>query len=63
MVEFLHQGSEKISINNNKIQFNNGYGVESYAARNYKINNNIYAGNGNNISQQKPSNKKFIIME
>lgn len=63
MVEFLHSGSEKIDINNNKIRFNNDYGVESYAVRNYKIDNNIYAGNGNNQSQQKISKEKFIIME
>lgn len=63
MVEFLHNGSEEININNNKIQFDNGYGVETYAARNYKIDNNIYAGNGSNPSQQKLSNEKFMIME
>lgn len=63
MVEFLHSGSEKININNNRVQFNNGYGVETYSVRNYEIDNNIYAGNGNNVSQQKLSNEKFIIMK
>jgi hypothetical protein len=41
----------------------NGYALESYGAKNNKIENNTYAGNGNNISQQKVSNEKFIIMD
>ncbi|KAA9041391.1 hypothetical protein FW778_05025 [Ginsengibacter hankyongi] len=63
MVEFLHSGCERVKINNNRIQFNNGYGVETYATRNFEIDNNIYSGNGNNVSQQKIGSEKFIIME
>jgi parallel beta-helix repeat protein len=63
MVEFLNNSSENISISNNTIHFNKGYGVESYAARNSKIVNNHYMGNGNSAIQQKLSNEKFIVME
>ncbi len=63
MTEFLHQGSENVTISNNIIHYNNGYGVETYSARNSKVENNRYAGNGNNNSQQKVSNEKFIVME
>ena len=63
MIEFLHQGSEAVTVINNTIQFNNGYGVESYAARNIKIEKNSYAGNGKNSAQQKISSERFILME
>lgn len=63
MVEFLHSGSENVSIDHNLIHFNNSYGVESYAARNIKVNNNSYAGNGTKREQQKISTEKFIVME
>ncbi|MCW3108545.1 MAG: hypothetical protein JWQ09_3051, partial [Segetibacter sp.] len=63
ITEFLHHGSENVTISNNIIQFNNGYGVETYSVKNSKVENNTYAGNGNNRDQQKVSNEKNIIME
>ncbi len=63
MVEFLYNGSDSISVANNIIQYNAGYGVESYAVRNVKIDKNSYAGNGRASEQQKISNDKFILME
>ena len=63
MAEFLYKGSENISITNNIIQYNAGYGVESYAVKNGKIDKNVYAGNGRISEQQKISSEKFIVME
>ncbi len=63
MAEFLHGGSENVTIGNNLIHYNTGFGVECYGGRNNKVENNTYAGNGNNINQQKVSNEKIIIME
>jgi parallel beta-helix repeat protein len=63
MVEFLYKGSEFIEIKNNQIQYNNGYGVESYAVRMIAVSVNNYTGNGNSEAQQKLSNDKFIIMQ
>jgi parallel beta-helix repeat protein len=63
MIEFLQNGSDKISVSDNLIHFNNGYGVESYAARNLKVEKNKYAVNGNDKAQEKLSTEKFIIMQ
>ncbi|GAB3172910.1 alginate lyase family protein [Telluribacter humicola] len=63
MVEYLSKGSSNIAIRNNQIQYNTGYGVESYAATRVKVDNNTYIGNGNSEIQQKISNEKFIVME
>lgn len=63
MVEYHSRGSEKITVNNNIIHYNNGYGVESYAVAEAKIENNRYAGNGRVKEQQKVSNEKYILME
>ena len=63
MAEFLFNGNENVTVSNNRIQFNAGYGVETYAAKNSKSVNNVYEGNGNDMSQEKISPEKFIIME
>lgn len=63
MAEFLFLGSENIAITNNLIHFNNGYGVETYALKKSRIENNTYVGNGNSAMQQKISNEKFVVME
>jgi parallel beta-helix repeat protein len=62
LAEYLYYSSENVTINNNLIQYNNGYGVESYAVRGITVSGNRYAGNGSTQSQQKLSNKKYIIM-
>ena len=61
MIEFQHRGSENISVTNNQIQFNDGFGVESYAARNSAFSGNTYAGNSQ--EKEKISNEKFILMK
>lgn len=63
MVEFLDRGSENVTIDNNLVHFNNSYGIESYATKNIKANNNTYAGNGKSKEQQKISTEKIIVME
>jgi parallel beta-helix repeat protein len=63
LTEFLDKGCSNINVTNNTIQYNNGFGVESYAAVNSKAENNTYAGNGNNTSQQQISTEKKIVME
>ena len=63
MLEYLRKGSVNVSVNKNLLQYNMGYGVESYATIDCKVVNNQYAGNGNKVEQQKISNEKFIVME
>lgn len=61
MAEFLFEGSKNISLKNNIIHYNKGFGVESYAATNIKTEGNELAGNFRK-EQQKISDEKFIIM-
>ncbi len=63
LVEYLYRGSENITVKDNLVQYNNGYGLESYSAKNLKSSNNTCLGNGNNQMQQKISETKFIVME
>jgi parallel beta-helix repeat protein len=63
MTEFLSQGSENITISNNIIHYNNGFGIEAYAVKNCQVQNNKYGGNGNTSEQVKVSNEKTIIMQ
>jgi len=63
MAEFLFGGNENIAILDNRIQYNNGYGIEMYAAQNSKAGNNVFEGNGDHESQQKISAEKFILLD
>jgi parallel beta-helix repeat protein len=63
LAEFLYNGSENVTISDNTIQYNVGYGVESYAVKNGKVDKNVYAGNGKSSEQQKISSEKYILME
>jgi hypothetical protein len=63
MAEFLFNGNEYIVVSGNRIQYNNGYGVESYAAVNSTVKNNIYEGNGNEPGQEKISADKRLMMD
>jgi len=60
MAEYLYTGNTNITVINNRIQYNNGYGVESYGAIASKIENNVYEGNGNSSLQQKISADRRI---
>jgi parallel beta-helix repeat protein len=63
MAEYIHQGSQNLNIADNFIQYNNGFGVESYSVKNSKFEKNTYVGNGNNVKQEKISIEKIILME
>lgn len=64
MVQYLYRGSENITISKNQIQYNNDFGIESYAGRNIKSANNTFAGNGSDLnSNEKISDEKYIIMQ
>ncbi len=52
MIEFLYQGSENVTITDNIIQFNAGYGAELYSVKNSKVEKNTYGGNGKSNEQQ-----------
>ena len=63
MVQYLYRGSENITLENNLIQYNQGFGIGSYAGKNIKSTNNIFAGNGTDlISDEKISQEKLINM-
>ncbi len=63
MVEYLHKGNNKVNVSNNIVQYNNGFGVEMYAATNSKSENNTCVGNGNEKAQEKITNAKYIIIK
>lgn len=63
MVEFLRDGSDNVNIDGSLIQYNAGYGVEMYGAKNSKTKNVKYRGNGKAAAQEKLSSEKYIIME
>ncbi len=45
MAEYLFSGSSKISVSGNTIQYNNGYGIESYASKDISADGNTSEGN------------------
>ncbi|MBV5312900.1 MAG: alginate lyase family protein [Prolixibacteraceae bacterium] len=63
MIQFLYGGSENVTVSNNMIHYNNGFGVEAYAGKNIRSANNAFAGNGTDQkSNEKISAEKYIIM-
>lgn len=63
MVEFLQRGCDMVEVNNNRIQYNNGYGFEGYVIERLRQGTNTYTGNGNSKEQEKISAEKVIVME
>jgi len=63
MAEFLHKGSENITISNNIIQYNNGFGIESYYVRKITQPGNTLEGNGTSEIQVKTSMDKSLIIQ
>jgi len=61
-LEFLYHGNSGIKINDNLIHYNNGFGLESYASKQF-VSRNTYAGNGNLSQQEKISAEKILIMQ
>lgn len=69
MFEYLHRGSDNISVVDNRIQFNGGYGVESYGTEkislqhNVLLGNGIYSGNIDASGQTRVTTNKRILMD
>ncbi len=64
MIQYLHNGSQNVTVSKNLIHYNNGFGLESYTGKNIKSANNTYAGNGTDLkSDEKISTEKIIIMQ
>lgn len=63
MVEYLRNGSQQVIIEKNLVQYNAGFGVEMYSAKNSRSTNNRFAGNGKVTAQEKITNEKFMVME
>jgi len=63
MLQYLMNGCNRIIVTGNRMQYNNGYGIEAYAATQTKVAGNRYEGNGNNPVQEKISAEKNIVME
>jgi parallel beta-helix repeat protein len=51
-----------VVVKNNTIQYNNGYGVESYALKNGEISKNTYEGNLHVKTPEKISREGKILM-
>jgi hypothetical protein len=60
-IEYLHRGSADVTVRSNLLRYNNGYGVESYAAQRTTVTQNSYEGNGTDNLQEKISSEKVII--
>lgn len=61
--DYHYKGSLKLAVNNNKIQYNNGYGVKCFAVDGLAVSNNIYRWNGTEKKQEFLSSKKKLQME
>jgi parallel beta-helix repeat protein len=60
MAEYLFTGSSKITVSGNIIQYNNGFGIESYAVKDITAGGNTTAGNRSGEMNVSP--EKIIIM-
>ena len=62
LAEYLDKGNDHIYIHDNRIQYNNGYGIESYASPT-DLSNNQLEGNGHHATQQKISPARLILLD
>ncbi len=63
MAQYLYQGCENISISRNQIQYNGGFGFESYSGKNIVSTGNSFSGNGRDQkSNEQISTEKYLIM-
>ncbi|HTL06703.1 MAG TPA: right-handed parallel beta-helix repeat-containing protein, partial [Chitinophagaceae bacterium] len=61
LAEFLFNGNSNITVTNNRIQYNNGIGLESYGTRQVMSSNNRYEGN--RLVQEKILATKQVLMK
>lgn len=63
MLEYLFTGNDKINVLDNRIQYNAGWGIESFATKGLQTLNNDVKGNGNHTEQLRVSSEKRILMQ
>jgi parallel beta-helix repeat protein len=64
MMQYLYAGSENVTVSNNLVHYNQGYGIKSYAGKNIKTMRNTFAGNGTDLkSNEKISEQRYILMQ
>jgi parallel beta-helix repeat protein len=63
MMEYLFTGNDIIHAHDNRIQYNAGWGIESFATKDLQTTNNDIKGNGNHSEQLKVSTEKRILMQ
>ncbi len=61
--EFLYKGSASLKIHNNQIQYNNGYGIETFSVTDLSVSENRYDRNGRLSDQEHFSSDKILQME
>ncbi len=62
VIEYLHRGSENVLLRKNRIQYNNGYGLEAYGATRLRSQDNTLIGNRSRDAQQRISSNEIIII-
>ena len=63
MGEYLYHGSENVTVCDNLIQYNNGFGVKVYAIANLSIARNVYRSNEVGQQQEYISSEKALQLE
>ena len=63
MAEFQYSGCRNITINDNQIQYNNGYGIEAYGAEKISSKGNEYHLNGQSMQQENISAKQQTLLK
>jgi parallel beta-helix repeat protein len=63
LMEYFFYGNRMMNIHDNMIQFNAGWGIESYASVGIKTDRNEMQLNGNNKEQIRISAEKKILMQ
>lgn len=61
IAEFLSKGTARITVNNNRIQFNGAYGLEAYSSTELKNNANVFTQNKDGEAQVKSN--RVMVME
>lgn len=61
MLEYQYNGSSDIAISENLIQYNNGFGIESYSASNAKSEGNVFEKNA--MGKEEWSTRRHILMK
>ena len=63
MSEYLYSGCRNVNINKNIIQYNDGYGIEAYAAEKIGLIDNQYHLNGQCVEQENINKQPKIILK